>query len=279
MSRVGFKWLVSRADRVVRAVTSDLGWIGISNLSEPQSMADNEPQFDQESERRFARPKALRDILIVGCPIVVLGVVGNVVGLSTLSGGAIINLGYVLMIILGGLILNRQRSSWRNLGLSRPKSLLKTLLFGFAAFVAALTTFIAAQGIAISLLSVLGLVPTEIDQSRFNALEGNLPLLILMIILAWTTIAFGEEMFYRSFLITRMIDSASIKPGLAVLIAGGIFGVAHFAEGPIGILSNGAFGVLFGWIYLRSGLNLWITIFGHGLINTFRFILLYLGAV
>ena len=242
-------------------------------------MADSKPQFDPESESRFARPNAVRDILIVGCPIVLLGVFGNVVGLSTLGGGAIINLGYVLMIVLGGLILNCQRSSWREIGLGKPKSLRKTILFGFAAFVAALTVFIAAQVIAMSLLTVLGLVPTEIDQSRFNAVEGNLPFFILTIVLAWTTIAFGEEMFYRSFLITRMINSASITPGMAVLIAGGIFGVAHFAEGPIGILSNGAFGVLFGWIYLRSGLNLWITIIGHGLINTFRFILLYLGAV
>ena len=64
-------------------------------------MADSEPQIDPESESRFARPNALRDILIVGCPIVLLGVAGKVVGLSTLGGGAIINLGYVLMIILG----------------------------------------------------------------------------------------------------------------------------------------------------------------------------------
>ena len=47
----------------------------------------------------------------------------------------------------------------------------------------------------------------------------------------------------------------------------------------MGILSNGAIGGLFGWIYLRSGRNLWITVIGHGLINTFRFTLLYLGAV
>jgi len=108
-------------------------------------------------------------------------------------------------------------------------------------------------------------------------MEGNLPFVILAIILAWTTIAFGEEMFFRSFLITRIIDFTTIKPGPAVLIAGVIFGVVHFAEGPLGILSNGTFGVLFGWIYLRSGRNLWITIIGHGLINTLRFILLYLG--
>ena len=38
-----------------------------------------------------------------------------------------------------------------------------------------------------------------------------------------------------------------------------------------------AFGGLFGWIYLSSGRNLWITIVGHGLLNTLRFSLLYYG--
>ena len=242
-------------------------------------MENSTPQFDTQSGGRFARPRAFRDILIVGCPLVILAVVGNVVGLSTLGGGAIINLGYVLMIILGGLLLKCQGSSWRDIGLGKPKSLLKTLLFGVVAFVAAVLVFVITQNIALYLVTALDLVPTDIDQSRFNAIEGNLPFFILVIILAWTTIAFGEELFFRSFLITRMIDFTTIKPRPAVLIAGAIFGVVHFAEGPIGILSNGAIGVLFGWIYLRSGRNLWITIIGHGLINTLRFMLLYLGAV
>jgi hypothetical protein len=242
-------------------------------------MNDSAPQLTPDSDGRFARPQAFRDILIVGSPIVLLGVVGNLVGLSTLAGGAIINMGYLLMIILGGLILKCQHSNWREIGLRKQISLQKTLLFGVAACVAALSVFLITQVIGMSLLTVLGLVPTEIDQSRFNTVEGNLPLFILMLILAWTTIAFGEEMFYRAFLITRMVDYTTIKPGQAILIAGVIFGFAHFAEGPLGILSNGAFGILFGWIYLRSGRNLWITIIGHGLINTLRFSLLYLGAV
>ncbi len=217
-------------------------------------------------------------MLIAGCPIVLLGTLGNVVGLSTLGGGAIINVGYVLMIILGGVLLKCQGSSWREIGLGQPKSLPRTLLFGIMAFVAAVLVFVITQNISVYLVTAVGLVPTGVDQSRFNAIEGNLPFFILLIILAWTTIAFGEEMFYRSFLITRLVDFTSIKPASAVLIAGFIFGVVHFAEGPIGILSNGAFGVLFGWIYLRSERNLWISIIGHGLINTLRFVLLYLGA-
>lgn len=141
----------------------------------------------------------------------------------------------------------------------------------------ALVAFVAMQTIAANILIALGTDLQGIDQSRFNAIEGNLPLFVLLLSLAWTTIAFGEELYYRAFLITRMVDGARIGRWNAILIAGVVFGLVHFAEGPLGVLSNGSFGVLFGWIYLRSGRNLWITILGHGLLNTLRFTLLYVG--
>ncbi len=241
-------------------------------------MNETAPQDKRAPEGLFSRPRALRDILVVGSPVIVLGAAGNLVGLGTLAGGAIVNLGYLLMIILGGLVLKRQGSSWREIGLGRPASGLKTALLGLAAFVGAVVVFVAMQTIVVGVLIALGQALPEIDQSRFNEIAGNLPFFILLIILAWTTIAFGEEMFYRAFLITRMLDFTSIGQGLAILISGIIFGLIHFAEGPLGILSNGAFGLLFGWIYVRSGRNLWITIIGHGLINTLRFALLYFGA-
>ena len=230
-------------------------------------------------ENIFASPHALRDIFIVATPIVLLGIAGNMIGLSTLMGGAVINFGYLLVIIFGGLILKQQGSSWREIGLGIPANRLKTALAGIGALIGAVIFFMGTQIIVFGILNALGLISTELDQSRFNSLEGNLPLFILMVILAWTTIAFGEELFYRAFLITRMVDHTPIRKGLAILISGTVFGLIHFAEGPIGILSNGAFGILFGWIYVRSGRNLWITVIGHGLINTIRFALLYYGMV
>lgn len=68
-------------------------------------MDEGTPQIDALSESWSAQPRAFRDILIVGSPIIVFGIVGNLVGLSTLLGGAIINLGYVLMLVLGGILL------------------------------------------------------------------------------------------------------------------------------------------------------------------------------
>jgi membrane protease YdiL (CAAX protease family) len=225
----------------------------------------------------FSRPHALRDIFIVALPIILLGAIGNQIGLSTMLGGAIINLGYVLAILFGGVILNRQASSWKEIGLRRPPNWVKTILLGIGAWVGALVIFILVQNLAVGVMVALGVTPTPIDESRFNSVIGNLPFLVLMVMLAWTTIAFGEELFYRAFIVSRLMDHASMGKWGAILISGTLFGIAHFAEGPIGILSNGAFGILFAWIYMRSDRNLWITLIAHGLLNTLRFILLYAG--
>jgi membrane protease YdiL (CAAX protease family) len=37
-------------------------------------------------------------------------------------------------------------------------------------------------------------------------------------------------------------------------------------------------GLLLGFAYLRTGRNLWVTIFAHGLVNTLKFILVFSGA-
>ena len=55
-------------------------------------------------------------------------------------------------------------------------------------------------------LNLPGAEVQPIDQSRFSLLNGNLVLFLLFVVAAWTTIAFGEEMFYRAFLINRVIQ-------------------------------------------------------------------------
>ncbi|MGD9487186.1 MAG: CPBP family intramembrane glutamic endopeptidase [Calditrichaceae bacterium] len=241
-------------------------------------MADKQKGDEKKQADSLSQPQVIRDVFIVGSPIIVFGIIGNLIGLSTLAGGAVINLGYLIMIVVGAGLLQKRNSGWREIGLNRPAGWLKTALSGVAVFVGAVVLFLAVQGIAVGLLTALGLTLGEIDQSRFNPIEGNLPMFILMVALAWTTIAFGEELFFRAFLISRMVDFTRIDKGYVIWIAGAVFGAAHFAEGPVGVLANASFGVFFGWIYLRSARNLWITIIGHGLLNTLRFSLLFAGA-
>ena len=117
-------------------------------------------------ENPFSSPRVLRDILVVAAPIVLLGIVGNLIGLSTLVGGAVINFGYLLAIIFGGLILKQQGSSWREIGLGKPANLWKTAFAGIASLLGAIVAFMATQIIAFGILNSLGLISTELDQSR-----------------------------------------------------------------------------------------------------------------
>lgn len=220
----------------------------------------------------------LLEILVAFLPILILGIIGTSFGTDTLLGGMLVTLGSVLSIGVATIVLKQQGSSWRQIGLARPHSWTRTILLGIGALVALLIMNIAIQVIAINLP---GAEVPSIDQSRFNPLEGNLVMFLLFVILAWTTIAFGEEMFYRAFLITKLGDVyQKSKFGTALVLLGSslIFGLVHWVEGPLGVANTFFMGLVLGAIYLKTGRNLWVTIIAHGLANSIRFYFLFIGA-
>jgi hypothetical protein len=113
-------------------------------------MNNKTSQANLERENALSRLGVLGDILIVAAPIVLLGAIGNLIGLGTLAGGAVINLGYVLAILLGSLILKRQDSSWSKVGLKKPASWWKTASLGAAAGVGAVVVFVLVQNLAVA---------------------------------------------------------------------------------------------------------------------------------
>jgi membrane protease YdiL (CAAX protease family) len=228
--------------------------------------------------RNMSRLRSLLEILFAFSPILILGIIGTHMGTDTLLDGMIVTLGYVLSILVATVVLKLRGTAWLQIGLARPQSWKRTLLLGIGTLIALFIMNTAIQVIAIN-LPWAEVAP--IDQSRFNLLEGNLAILLLGVVLAWTTIDFGEEMFYRAFLITQLEDVLSnTKLGitLVLLVSSAIFGLVHWIEGPLGVVNTFAMGLLFGAVYIRSGRNLWITIIAHGLANTIRFLFLYLGA-
>ncbi len=228
--------------------------------------------------RRLQKFRSLIEILVASLPILAFGVVGTRIGTSTFLGGMIVTLGYVVSILIVTVILKIRGSGWRQIGMARPQSWKRTILLGIGVLLALLVMNIALQVIA---LNLPGAEVQPIDQSRFNLLNGNLVLFLLFVGAAWTTIAFGEEMFYRAFLITQLGD---VLPGsklgqvLVLLVSSTIFGLVHWVEGPLGVINTFAMGLILGAVYLRSGRNLWITIIAHGLANSIRFLFLFLGA-
>ena len=223
------------------------------------------------------------DILIVFIPLLVIAFAGVILGGSA-SGGAnlfgamTINFAYLAAILIGGWVLRRRGSGWTKIGLGRPDSWGKTILMALGTMAAAIVVVVGVQIVA---LNLPGAEIAPIDETRFNPLFGNLPLLLGSVLFAWTTIAFGEEMFFRAFLITKLQEvfaSSKFGTALAVAVSTVLFGAAHFAEGPLGLFSNGAFGLLQALIYLRTGKNLWVTVIAHALLNTLRFVLVFYGA-
>lgn len=140
-------------------------------------------------------------------------------------------------------------------------------ILGYAA--AAIGTLVAIR--------VFGWAPVQSGQ--VGAVAGNLPMLLGMLAIAWSTAAFGEEVLFRGFLLGRL--RALLGGGLGVGVVAAfvqalLFGLAHAYQGPTGILVTGLIGLVFGLLYLRMR-SLWPLVIAHGLIDTVGLLALYAG--
>ncbi len=237
------------------------------------------PVNERTSERLDVKKfSGLLDIVATFMPLLVLSSIGTRLGTGTLVGGMLIALGYVLSIIAASVVLKLRGAGWREIGLARPQSWRRTALLGVGALLGSIIVTVAVQVIA---LNLPGLAAEPADVSRFNPLQGNVPLLLGYVVLAWTTIAFGEEMLFRAFLISqldKLFQGTKVGWRSALMASSVVFGLAHYQEGLVGILYTGAFGLLLGSVYLGTRRNLWVTIIAHGLANTIRFVLVFSGA-
>jgi membrane protease YdiL (CAAX protease family) len=228
--------------------------------------------------REMGKVGIVLDLLMVFAPLVVMGVIGEFLGDDTALGVVLINLAYVASVVIATFVLRSRGSGWREIGMAKPASWRKTVLLGVGTLIAYLFISIVFQAL---LVNVLGLAVAPSDRSSFDVLYGNLPLLILYVAAAWTFIAFGEEMIFRAFLmntLAQLFDSAKARWVLTLIGSSIIFGLAHFSWGVMGIVETTLMGLVLGFVYLRSGRNLWITIIAHGIANTLGFTMVYLGA-
>jgi membrane protease YdiL (CAAX protease family) len=230
-----------------------------------------------EYQHNMDKAGIVRDILLVLTPWLILGGIGEWLGDETTLGAVVITLSYVLSVVLATFVLKKRGSGWREVGLARPDSWRKTILLGLGAFVVTALAYVAIQVI---MQNLPGLEIAPADKSSYNPIYGNLPRLIFYLIAAWTTIVFGEEMLFRGFLMNSLagfFQHAKAKWALALIGSSLIFGLAHFSWGIAGIIETTIMGLVLGFIYLRTGRNMWVTIIVHGLMNTISFILVYSG--
>lgn len=190
-----------------------------------------------------------------------------------------------VVLTLATLYLHSRGESWSQLGLRRPGGWKSWALLLPQILLAVVVILGVGAGSAI-LGDTLGLWQTgELPDGvadRWGNIRGNLPVYLLWLTLAWVSAGFGEELFFRGFMVSRAERITKGLPAalfLAVLIPAAIFGIAHFYyQGMRGLVVTGLIGLSLGTLYLLYKRNLWPLIVAHGLVDTLGFTALYLDA-
>lgn len=152
--------------------------------------------------------------------------------------------------------INGERLS--DLGLNRPVSLGRTLLYGVlvAGVVFALVVSLEQFGYG---ANRLGDMAAE--------LKGNPTLLAERVAISVLVVGPVEEFIFRGFLflrLTKLFGGSTVAVALALLLQAGIFGLSHAYQHLYGILLTTFLGIFFAVVYLALRRNLWVIIIGHG---------------
>jgi membrane protease YdiL (CAAX protease family) len=181
----------------------------------------------------------------------------------------------VPILFVMGIISPRLRNGWEGLRMGWPISWKRTVLFAVAA---------AAVRILIGALAVAPFTsrfwPAAASPSGTDQIAGHPMAALRWLLIVWTFAAFGEEIGYRGYLVTRAAEAAGLSRAAwwtGVVLVAVLFGYGHYYKGPAGIVDSGMAGLVLGAAFLLSGRNLWVCILAHGFIDTFGLIALLFG--
>jgi len=184
-----------------------------------------------------------------------------------------IALGNLVFVPLSALLVlawaRRSATPWREIGFSRPRNWLATILAGIA------------FGIAFKLVMkalVMPLLGAPAVNPAYHHLAGNSAALPGMLYLIIVGAGFGEEIFFRGYLFERLGRLLGSSPGAKaaiVLITATVFGLAHLPEqGLPGMEQAIIVGLVFGAIYARTG-RLWLLIAAHAAFDLAALAIIY----
>jgi hypothetical protein len=100
------------------------------------------------------------------------------------------------------------------------------------------------------------------------------------LLLVWASAAFGEELVFRGFLLTRLeilLGSGLTATATAVTGQALLFGVAHWYLGLRGVSTAALIGLAYGVVYVCNARNLAPLIVAHGLTDSLSLIAIYSG--
>ena len=187
----------------------------------------------------------------------------------------------ILMLIYVWFGLKLRGESWIDFGLTFKsislRGAINVLLLSLLVFVLAVAGFILGS---IIMANITG-IPEGTNMSGYDYLENNFMMLLLTLFGVYIVSSFGEEVIYRGFLINRIsqIGNDSKKATvIAIILSSIIFGLIHYAWGPMGIVQTGCMGLALGICYIKLKKRLWILILAHAYMDTILMLQMYMAA-
>lgn len=180
-----------------------------------------------------------------------------------------------ILFVLGLLSLRLRGGSWTATALSRPSSWLRTALMALAA---------AALRILLGTLVIRPLTahfwPPILSPADSDGIQGHPLVALEWLLVVWTFAAFGEEVAYRGYLLTRAAEAGGLSRlawGAAIFVSAVLFGYGHYYKGPSGMVDSGFAGLILAGSFVLSRRNLWVCVLAHGFIDTFAVVTAFLG--
>ncbi len=181
----------------------------------------------------------------------------------------------IVLSVLGLLSVRLRNGGWSAMGFTRPASWRRIFLIALAA---ASMRILLGQFVIEPITGFFWPAPTA--PALANEITGNAKIALIALLLVWTFAAFGEEISYRGYLLTRAADigrRSTMAYWLGIVLVSVLFGYGHYYKGPSGIIDSGIAGLIFGAAYMLAGRNLWACIFTHGFVDTFGVIDAFFG--
>jgi membrane protease YdiL (CAAX protease family) len=217
-------------------------------------------------------------VAVLAVPLVLFGACRLLLGPGSEQLGVLVGILLMVALVYAGLRVRGQR--WDHFGLTfrpgAPRDVVRTVLLSLVAFVAAAGLFIAA---AVGVGAVAG-GAEEIETTGLEFLQGNLPMLVVTLLVVYVTASFSEEVVYRGFLMHRIAELGAGRRSawiLALGVSSVLFGLAHFTWGAAGMVQTGFMGLGLGATYMLFGRRLWVVILAHGYMDTILLVQMYLG--
>jgi uncharacterized protein len=176
----------------------------------------------------------------------------------------------IILSVLGLISIRLRDGRWSVMGLKPPASWQRVFL---SALVASIARLLLGQFLIEPATGFFWPKPTA--PALANEITGNIKIALVALLVVWTFAAFGEEVAYRGYLLTRAADIGKRSvPAywIGIVLVSILFGYGHYYKGTSGVIDSGVAGLILGAAYMLAGRNLWASILAHGFIDTFGII-------